>query len=372
LTQPAKLQSSIVKQIIDGSITIDSIGEFQSMLKIFPGNPYLHRALADLLVKRKSFSAAAEYYEKTAGLFVESGYVLQAVVAKMLQWQIVKPSFKSIKEFYHGLIENNPRATPLNMFFAGLSFREFTVMVTRLERIILPPGKMVKKFGDPENNLYMVVSGRLHRRTYPSVRGTDEQKPIIESIEEEIFGDVCPMDRERFSQSYTETATRVELAKISRESLLDISRDFPSIGAALTDLFDNHRKLTPTPHIDRKTHRHAIPVRIVLEVLEFDEATPRLKLHGFVRDLSIGGACLILENSIPLPPPGRLIGKEVNIRMSPPNNAMTLNIKGSIVWAQTILNGEKDSQALGIEFNAMSPNLSGLLLVFADNLYHAR
>ena len=97
MTEPAKLQSSIVNQIIDGSITIDSIGEFQSMLKIFPGKPPLHRALAELLVKRKSFAAAAEYFDKTATSFIESGFVLQAVVAKMLQWQIVKPSFKAMK-----------------------------------------------------------------------------------------------------------------------------------------------------------------------------------------------------------------------------------------------------------------------------------
>ena len=29
------------------------------------------------------------------------------------------------------------------------------------------------------------------------------------------------------------------------------------------------------------------------------------------------------------------------------------------------------AQALGIQFNRIPPNLSGLLLVFADNLYHA-
>ena len=373
MTEPVKTQSSIVKQIIDGSITIDSIGEFQSMLKIFPANPHLHRALADLLVKRKSSSTAAEYYKKAARLFVESGYVLQAVVAKMLQWQIAKPSFKSIKTFYHSLIENNPRSTPLNMFFAGLSFREFIVLVTRLERIVLPAGKMVKKFGDPENTLFMVVSGRLHRRTYPSVRSNEDQNPVIESIEEEIFGDVCPLDKERYSQSYTETATRVELAKIGRESLLEISKEFPSVGTALRELFQNHRKLAPAPapFVERKARRHVIPVPVSLKLLEDDGITPIADLYGFTRDLSIGGACLVLEESSHIPPPPLLIGKMVNIMMSPPNDAMVLNIKGSIVWSQTISNDGRNSQAIGIEFNSMPPHLSGLLLVFADNLHHA-
>ncbi len=372
MANTAKLQSSIVNQITDGSITIDSIGEFQSMLKIFPGNPHLHRALADLLIKRKSFAAAAEYYDKTAAIFIDSGFVLQAVVAKMMQWQIVKPSFKAIKQFYHSLIENNPRATPLNMFFAGLSFRELIALITRLERIVLPAGKMVKKFGDPENSLYMVVSGQLRRRTYPSVQQSEERDQCLESIESEIFGEIFPLEEDHFSQSYTETATRVELVKISRESLIDISELFPSIGPAVSELFANHRQRNPAPHVDRKLRRHSIPVRVTLEVHEYDELTSLLKLSGFARDLSIGGACLVLDGDTQPSRPSQLIGKSVTIMMSPPNDAMTLNIKGKIIWSQIISTEPGDAQALGIQFNAMSPNLSGLLLVFADNLYHAR
>ena len=370
MNRSAKLQSSIVNQIIDGSITIDSIGEFQSMLKIFPGNPHLHRALADLLVKRKSFAAAAEYYDKTASSFIESRCMLQAVVAKMLQWQIVKPSFKAIKQFYHRLIEKNPRATPLNMFFAGLSFRELIALITRLERIVLPPGKMVKKFGDPENSLYMVVSGQLRRRTYPSVRQSANQKHLLESIEAEIFGDICPLEKEHFSQSYTETTTRVELVKITRENLIEIGKSFPSIGPAVTELFEIHRKLNPKPHVDREICRHSIPVKIALEVFDVDESSSPMKLRGFARDLSIGGACLVLEGKADPARSRQLTGKAVNIIMSPPNDAMTLNIKGLIIWSQIVTAEEGDSQVIGIQFNAMSPNLSGLLLVFADNLSH--
>jgi len=372
LTDATKLQSSIVNQIIDGSITIDSIGEFQSMLKIFPGNPHLHRALADLLVKRKSFATAAEYYDKTAEFFIASGYVLQAVVAKMLQWQIVKPSYRAIKLFYHSLLENNPRSSPLNMFFAGLSFRELIALITRLERIVLPPGKMVKKFGDPENNLYMVVSGQLRRRTYPSVRQSNDRSQFLESIEAEIFGEIYPLDKEQFSQSYTETVTRVELVKLTRENLLDIGRQYPSMAPAVAELFENQRQLNPAPRIDRKLRRHSIPVRVNLEVQDFDDVTPSLNLKGFARDLSIGGACLVLDGAAQPAQSSQLIGKKVNVMMSPPNDAMTLNVKGSVVWAQIIPTDDGKSQALGVQFNTMSPNLSGLLLVFADNLYHAR
>jgi hypothetical protein len=57
--------------------------------------------------------------------------------------------------------------------------------------------------------------------------------------------------------------------------------------------------------------------------------------------------------------------------MSPSNGAITLNIKGAIVWSQVITTEVGDSQVIGIQFDDMPPNLSGLLLVFADNLSHA-
>lgn len=371
MTDPNQEISSIVNQIIDGSITIDSIGEFQSMLKIFPGNPHLHRALADLLIKRKSHATAAEYFDRSADLFIKAGFILQAVVAKMLQWQIVKPSFRSIKEFYHSLIEHNPRATPLNMFFAGLSFREFVVLVTRLERIVLPAGKMVKKFGDPEHHLYMVVSGRLQRRIYPPVNQSDANTPLIENLEEEIFGDIFPIDRERFSQSYTETVTRVELIRISRENLIDIGNHFPSVGVALSELFVHQRDIRPSAYVDRKNHRQTIPVSVSLEIYEADNTTPLFKLCGYTRDISISGACLILDDPPPLSDLLQLVGKSVHIFMRSPSDALTLNVRGVIVWARMVATEAGSSPALGIQFNPMSPQLSGLLLVFADHLYHA-
>jgi CRP-like cAMP-binding protein len=371
LTEAAKLQSSIVNQIIDGTITIDSIGEFQSMLKIFPGNPHLHRALSDLLVKRKAYAAAADFYEKTANLFVASGFVLQAVVAKMRQWQIQNPTFNAIKEFYHRLIENNPRATPLTMFFAALSFRELIALITRLERIVLPAGKMVKKFGDPESNLYMVVSGKLRRRIYPPINLTQKKDQLLETVETEFFGQIYPLEKEQFSQSSTETTTRVELVKITKENLIEIRNTFPSVGPAIAEMFANQRKRAPAPRVSRKTRRRAIPVTVALEVLAFDESNPVLKLNGFAKDLSIGGACLVLDEGIYPTRSRRLIGKSVNIMMSPSNGAITLNIKGAIVWSQVITTEVGDSQVIGIQFDDMPPNLSGLLLVFADNLSHA-
>ncbi len=365
------LQSSIVSQIIDGSITIDSIGEYQSMLKIFPDNPYLHRALADLLVRRRSLAAAVDYYDKTAELFAQSGMVLQAVVAKMLQWQIENPDLKAIKHFYNMLLGKNPRSTPLCMFFASLSFNELTAVITRLERFILPAGKVVKKFGDVEANLYMVVSGTLIRRTYPRTRPFTAKEKLIETPEMEVFGDVFPLGKEHLSPSYTETTSRVELAKLTRESLIDLCKQYPSMEPALQDLFDNLAGVAGNHHVKRRMRRHPIPVRIRLEIMSGRDRRPRFSASGFARDLSIGGACILLDEAVEPDVARDMIDKDARIVMRLPSDAMALNIRGSVIWSRQLAGDGETAHALGIQFKPMPPNLSGLLLVFADNLYHA-
>jgi CRP-like cAMP-binding protein len=372
LNKATHLQRSIVKQIIDGSITIDSIGEYQSMLNIFPDNPYLHRALADLLVRRRSFSAAADYYDQSASLFTRSGMVLQAVVARMLQWQIVNPKLKAIKHFYNELLAHNPRKTPLQMFFASLSFHELTAVITRMERFVLPAGKVVKKFGDIESNLYMVVSGNLKRRTYPNSNHSGGDEQLIETPEMDVFGDVYPLDTEHLSQSYTETASRVEMAKLTRESLKDISAQYPSMPPALGDLFENLSRMQGNPQVKRRIRRHAIQVRIQLTIIDGREGAPPYTTGGFVRDLSIGGACILLDDPARLGMSRHMIGKEARMAMSLPNEAMALTIRGTVVWSRDLVTEGEVTHGVGIQFQPMPPNLSGLLLVFADNLHHAR
>ena len=66
-----------------------------------------------------------------------------------------------------------------------------------------------------------------------------------------------------------------------------------------------------------------------------------------------------------------MVDKEARIAMSLPNEAMALNIRGNVIWARNLVSEGHKTPALGIQFQPMPPNLSGLLLVFADNLYHA-
>ena len=49
---------SIAKHIVDGLLTIDSVKEFRSILRILPSDPALHRVDADLLARKKSTRTA--------------------------------------------------------------------------------------------------------------------------------------------------------------------------------------------------------------------------------------------------------------------------------------------------------------------------
>jgi hypothetical protein len=69
---------SIAEQIIEGSISIKSIDEFKSVLKIFPSDAALQKAYSDLLLKEKRPNEAAGSYDKSARLFIDSGKILQA------------------------------------------------------------------------------------------------------------------------------------------------------------------------------------------------------------------------------------------------------------------------------------------------------
>ena len=73
-------QISIAAQIIDGSLIIDSTDEFKDILKLFPNDPALLRAYADLLLERGRDSTAAEYYQKAAELFYHPTACCRAIL----------------------------------------------------------------------------------------------------------------------------------------------------------------------------------------------------------------------------------------------------------------------------------------------------
>ena len=61
--------------------------------------------------------------------------------------------------------------------------------------------------------------------------------------------------------------------------------------------------------------------------------------------------------------------KNVQIQMSMPGDAMNISVAGKIVWINQVYVEDEKTIALGIQYNNMTPRLSGLLVVFADILH---
>ena len=157
MTDRIEKQDSLVGRIVDGSVTIDSVAEFEKLLKVFPKDPYLHRFFADLLKRNKSFVAAADAYESATQLFIEADLTFQAIMSKTLEWRIFRPSDKEGQAFYSSLREGNPKDTALQRFFIKMTYPEMIAFMFKLVPQHLSAGSMVKRFGDEEATLYFVV-----------------------------------------------------------------------------------------------------------------------------------------------------------------------------------------------------------------------
>ena len=216
-------QISIAAQIVDGTIQIESIEEFDNILKLFPDDPELQRVYSDLLLKRNMPEAAAQSYAKAAKLFIDSGLMVQAIVAKSLQWKISQPAdLNEARYFFSVLKKGNYQQTPVNSFFNTISYPAMLAILYNLVKVRLPAGTIVKKNGEGEKDLFFVVSGALRETIFQPVESGKDvlyKKVNLNLAESDFFGNVYPFDEEKLSQSYIEAITQVELVKISKAHL---------------------------------------------------------------------------------------------------------------------------------------------------------
>jgi tetratricopeptide (TPR) repeat protein len=363
---------TLAKRIIEGSVTIDSIKEFEGLLQIFPNDPALHKAYSDLLTRKKSYDDAVKNYQKSADLFIASGKMLQATLCKMHQWRLKQPSQQEARRFYSSLLGGNYHETSLTIFLNRLSFPEFIAILNRVEQLRLPAGRAIKKIGDVENALFWIVSGSLKSTIYQPLKKneSDHQKSTLYFSENDILGDIYPFEEQKLSQSYTETASRAELIKLSKSRLVNACKKYPNIELGIIDLL-NARSNGDDKGIlrsVRKTERQKIPLRMNLKIYPDALSHHPVVLDGYSTDVSVGGMCIVLDAKYTNIPAVYKSIKNAKIEISLPGEAMTINVTGAIVWNKEVVFEGAKTVALGIQFEEMSPKLSGLLVVFADML----
>ena len=369
-------EKSIPEHIIDGSIVIDSIEAFSSILKQFPEHPALLKKYADLLFRQELLDLAAKSYGEAARLYIDSGQMLQAVVAQKQQWLIKPPSNNDIHQFLSTLEKGKFTATPLKRLFDKLSPKEILAIISSFVRVRLFAGKTIQKAGDRETDLYFVVSGTLKDSIFPSLDAKEKvhRKPNIYLSDDDFFGEVYPFDKDQSCRSDIKTVTQVELVKIARQKLMKLCREYPDIEPALIDLFKirSSPERADAPPTARKANRYQLPIKMNLELKPRGSFKNPLIIDGYSSDISIGGICVVLNGQ------SKQIGALLAslpetadnspIQVSFPGETMELKVMGNIIWRHQIhFNGHK-TLALGIRFEEDSPKLRGMLFMFANSL----
>ena len=364
---------SVAEQITDGSITINSIKEFKSILKIFPNDPALQKAYSDLLKKKKQPQEAVKSYDNAAQLFIDAGKILQAIDSKMLQWKIKLPTAQEAQLFYSILHQGSYYESPLKAFFHRLSYPEMVAVVSKLVRLELSPGKLIKKTGDPEKNLYFVVSGNLKETVFVPLRKRGDslyRKRASSLTENQFFGDIYPFKEENKSKSYIETSTRAELVRITKSNLIKICEKYPNIEMGLIDLYNVRKKTGNGKMLSkvRKIGRHQLPLKINLHIFTNANQTEPLIIDGYSRDVSIGGLCVVLDGKYKSISAIYKNIKTAKIEMSLPDEELALKVSGNIVWSREFSWKKKKIVALGFRFKEMAPKFKGMFFMMADSI----
>lgn len=367
-------QLSIAAQIIDGSIKIESTAEFENVLQIFPNDPALLRAYGDLQVAKNRPEVAAQSFAKAARLFIDAGMVLQAIVSKSLQWKIYPPSDPAeIREFFGTLKKAGTQETPVNAFFNRLEYQALVGILFPLVKTRLPADRIVKKAGDEEQHLYFIISGALRATSYQPVAANGETvytKSTFHLADNDFFGAVYPFEEKQLSKSYVETITQTELIKIPKINLMKVCVKHPEVEEALVDLFGSQSGIEEKEYmpIDRKGDRQEIPIKVHLQIHPQSNNEQPLSLAGYSRDISIGGICVVLNSEYRSIPAFEDCVKNAGVQISLPNEELSLNVKGTVIWSREIDIEEESTVALGIRFQEMSPKARGMLLGFANSL----
>ena len=367
-------QLSIAAQIIDGSIKIESSAEFENVLQIFPNDPALLRAYGDLQIAKNRPEVAAQSFGKAPRLFIDAGMVLQSIVSKSLQWKINPPSDPAeIKQFFDTIKKAGLQETPVNTFFHRLDYQALVGILFPLVKIRLPAGRIVKKAGDEENHLYLIVSGALRATNFQPVEvkgDTVYKKSALHLSENDFFGAVYPFEEKQLSKSYVETITQTELIKIPKINLMKVCVKHPEVEEALIDLFGSQSGIEEKEelHLDRIGDRQEIPIKVHLQIHPQSNNEQPLSLSGYSKDISIGGICVVLNSEYRSIPSFEDCVKGAGVQISLPNEGLSLNVKGTVIWSRRINIEEETTVALGMRFQEMSPKARGMLLGFANSL----
>ncbi len=358
---PENQDYSVMQRVIDGTLEVESIEEFEDILKIYPKDPLLNRKFADLLMDKNELDKATVVYERAAALFIENGMNLQAIVAMILRWSIQKPSHDQGRAFQALLHEKGSQLTPLQRFWARMSYAELVTVMLRLVRVRLVAGDKIACIDDPADEIYFVVSGTLaetlsHECQAEAAMAGIETEPILLGAND-IFGDIFPLDQPTAATKDIVALTDVELVKISKKALLDACRKHLHIEKLLIQIHkpENLETCDRSWQTVRRAVRYGLPTKVEINSLSLPPTNATWHYTGIAVDISLGGACVdlgpTLHTGTSLPGKGQALTLQLDLL----NEVAALNLKGRLVWLR-----EQETQSgvttfIGVRFDPLSP-----------------
>jgi CRP-like cAMP-binding protein len=369
-------QINIADHIINGSIEIRSIEAFKEILKRFPNNWALLKMYAEMLQKKGLPEDAVKTYANASKNSLEANKVLEAITFKILQWRIAKPEKLEAQKELAEIKKNIGEDTPLHIIFGNLSFQEIIAIFSQIEIENYTAGKVIKKIGDIEDNLYFVVSGTLKDSFFLTIENDEKiyRKPTIYRTENDFFGDIYPFDRENKCKSYIESMEQVVLIRITKKKLFAICQKYQKIELALMNLFNIRSKIDvgdPQAKL-RRSQRFQLMLSLNLIVYPKASSNKTINLNGFTSDISISGMCYILDDEsykLSLNNPTfsqTLQNAQVQINLSV--ESLSLTVKGRVAWKREVSFEGRKTLSLGISFETLSPKIKGMLISLFNGL----
>ncbi len=370
------VQEKILEQITRGSVSIDSLRDVKKFFKRFPNDPLLLKASADLMIRTNKPDEAALLYAEAAASFLKAGKLLSAIVSIAYSWHIKTPTYQQAQLFLSAMRDGSIPITPLKIFLDELTNPEVLAVVKSFENVHLSENKLLQKADSTYSNLYFIVSGRLKEVCYQPSKIKKKivyKQSIVNLSSDDSIGNLYPLKEENECNSYIETITPVELVKLSKKSLLQLCTKYPNVeqGLQAVNVFRNKSKAENILRKERKGIRHQIETEMTIEIYPQSFDNFPIVLWGYSKDISIGGACIVLDaknlNVTKSVSSFNETIKNSKVKINFPAGGIELKVSGKIVWTKKIIRQKEKTLELGIQFQELSPKLRGMLFVFADN-----
>jgi hypothetical protein len=244
-----------------------------------------------------------------------------------------------------------------------------------------PSRKTIRNIGEPETHLWFVLAGELKESNYqligqkPRFNKQRLQQRASRLLEQNhVFGDVFPFTEICISQSIIETTSGTEVIAIPRRRLIQICKKSPNVELGILKLLQIRSETgvdSPSGKV-RRGQRYAMQVNMTVEIHPTGVSGPAVVLNGSACDLSISGVSFVPEAN-GAGPPEKLSSlfkdpDHQRVRVAISNEALTMSIPGQIVRTRELVVNGNRTRSIGIQFDEVSPRVSGAFLAFAEGI----